>query len=191
MSNEEIIAFFSIKKSGTCGRFHSGQLAPDSPKHSGKALRYTFLPAGALSLLLFLTAANATAFSVPEKMSSSLPVIEMTESVDATVKGYVRDESGEPLAGTTVYVKGTQKGTITDEKGYFELAEPVEEGAILVFSFIGYETQEYVVKEGDSENIDIQLVMFVDIMGEVEIGEIYCSEKESPGIWRKIKSIFK
>jgi TonB-linked SusC/RagA family outer membrane protein len=57
------------------------------------------------------------------------------------VTGTVRtSDTGETLPGTSVFVKGTTVGTITDIDGNYSL--PVEAPAILVFSFIGYETQE-------------------------------------------------
>ncbi len=56
------------------------------------------------------------------------------------VSGFVRDNNGEPLTGATITIKGTTIYTATGQKGYFKLnAEP---GQILVFSFIGFESQE-------------------------------------------------
>ncbi|UBM59023.1 TonB-dependent receptor [Marinilongibacter aquaticus] len=59
-----------------------------------------------------------------------------------TVKGHVFSASdSSPLTGVTVTVKGTTKGTISDENGAFELPG-VSSGAVLVFSSIGYVSQE-------------------------------------------------
>lgn len=61
-----------------------------------------------------------------------------------TVSGVVYDETGEPLIGASVMVKGTQTGTATDMDGKFSLnAKP---GTTLVVSYMGYLTQE--VKTG-------------------------------------------
>lgn len=60
------------------------------------------------------------------------------------VSGMVRDNSGQPLPGVTVLVKGTTRGTITDVNGEFSLTE-VPADATLVFSFIGMQTQEIAV----------------------------------------------
>lgn len=57
------------------------------------------------------------------------------------VKGTVRDETGEPLAGAGVFVKGSKTGTVTDGNGNFTLKQ-VPEGSVLVVSFISYENQE-------------------------------------------------
>lgn len=56
------------------------------------------------------------------------------------VKGVVLDEKGEPLIGAVVSLKNTQKGTITDLKGEFSIQLSPDK-TILVFSYIGYETQ--------------------------------------------------
>ncbi|WP_236974103.1 SusC/RagA family TonB-linked outer membrane protein [Membranihabitans maritimus] len=57
------------------------------------------------------------------------------------VSGMVTDQNGEPLIGVNVLVKGTDKGTATDFDGNFTL-EDVGDQAVLVVSYIGYQTQE-------------------------------------------------
>ena len=61
------------------------------------------------------------------------------------VKGVVYNETGQPLAGANVTVKGTERGTITDEKGEFTL-KGVDENASILVSNIGYETRELKIK---------------------------------------------
>lgn len=58
-----------------------------------------------------------------------------------TVKGKVVDESGKPVEGITIQVKGTTKGTSTDASGGFTLAD-IDENATLVFSSTNMETRE-------------------------------------------------
>jgi len=58
------------------------------------------------------------------------------------VSGIVKDDSG-PLPGVSVVVKGTTTGTTTDFDGKFSL--DVNQGATLVFSYVGYDTQEKTV----------------------------------------------
>lgn len=53
-----------------------------------------------------------------------------------TVKGVVKDATGEAVIGANVLVKGTTNGTITDFDGNFELQ--ANKGDIIVISFIGY-----------------------------------------------------
>ncbi|WP_343851698.1 SusC/RagA family TonB-linked outer membrane protein [Algoriphagus jejuensis] len=75
----------------------------------------------------------------------------MTVEADVTVNGTVNDASGNPLPGATVTVLGTTKGTVTDLNGKYTLVVP--EGATLVFSYLGYETQN--IEVGSRSVIDI------------------------------------
>jgi len=60
-----------------------------------------------------------------------------------TVTGIVTDEDGNPLPGTNIIIKGTTQGTITDANGKYTLS--VDPNATLVFSFVGYKSQEIPV----------------------------------------------
>ncbi|WP_288373160.1 TonB-dependent receptor [uncultured Algoriphagus sp.] len=62
---------------------------------------------------------------------------------EVSISGTVKDETGMPLPGATVLVKGTTNGTVTDLDGNFTLE--VSEGAILQISYVGYELQELPV----------------------------------------------
>lgn len=59
------------------------------------------------------------------------------------VTGVVTDKTGEPLIGVNVLEKGTTNGTVTDIDGKFTVDMP--QGKTLVFSFIGFVTQEIKV----------------------------------------------
>jgi len=65
--------------------------------------------------------------------------LEMASVID--VKGRIADEKGVSLPGASVKVKNETKGTMTDNNGNFAL-KGVDDGAVLVISFIGYQTQE-------------------------------------------------
>ena len=115
---------------------------------------------GILGFLLFLLAmlpANAQSFNVG---------------------GRVLDENGAPLPGVSVVEKGTTNGTATDVDGRFSLGVAGSE-AVLVFSFIGYQSQEISV----ANRTNIDLSMQTDVTAAVlEEGEstfsqtIPCSE---------------
>ena len=64
------------------------------------------------------------------------------------VTGQVTDPNGEPLIGVSVQVKGTKTGAITDFDGNFRLTN-VPEGSTIVFSYIGYVTEEARVGGGN------------------------------------------
>ncbi|WP_202183001.1 SusC/RagA family TonB-linked outer membrane protein [Chitinophaga solisilvae] len=67
------------------------------------------------------------------------------------VKGKVTDEAGNPLIGVTVLVKGTTNGAKTDADGRFSLEVP--EGAVVEFTYVGYEAHQLKAKEGVTLNI--------------------------------------
>ena len=78
-----------------------------------------------------------------------------------TVTGTVYDESGLPLIGVSVQEKGTSNGAITDIDGKFSVKLSPEAsggGKILIFSYIGYKTQE-VSLDGRT---DIQVTLSED-----------------------------
>ena len=70
-----------------------------------------------------------------------------------TVKGTVKDSSGQPLMGASVLVKGTSHGTAADFDGNFELK--VDKGVTLVVSSVGYKSREVAAKAG-TMNIVLQ-----------------------------------
>ena len=81
-----------------------------------------------------------------------------------TVKGTVKDGAGEPLMGASVLVKGTSHGTAADFDGNFELK--VEKGATLVFSSVGFKSQEVAAKAG---TMNIVLQEDVQQLGDVVV----------------------
>ena len=63
--------------------------------------------------------------------------------LDNTITGKVTDaETGDGLPGVSVVLKGFSLGTSTDENGNYSLVIPEKSGAVLVFSFLGYVSQE-------------------------------------------------
>ena len=61
-----------------------------------------------------------------------------------TVKGHVKDATGEPVIGANVLIKGTTNGVITDFDGNFVLQ--AKQGDVVVISFVGYQAQELPVQ---------------------------------------------
>lgn len=93
------------------------------------------------------------------------PYRELTGLV-LNVSGTVTDVNNEPLIGVNVQVKGTDKGTATDFDGTYTIPD-VNENAILVFSYIGYQTVEVPV-DGRSE-VSIQLISDSELLDEVVV----------------------
>lgn len=72
----------------------------------------------------------------------------------ATVSGVVRDASGAPIAAGTIIEKGSSNGTVTDVDGSFTITVK-SPSSVLVFSFLGYKTQEAPV--GSSRQLEVTL----------------------------------
>ena len=67
-------------------------------------------------------------------------ITQITFAQDMTVNGVVQDQTGLPLPGVNVLVKGTTNGVQTDFDGKFQLKAAPGQG--LVFSFLGMKTTE-------------------------------------------------
>ncbi len=74
----------------------------------------------------------------------------------SSVSGTVTDETGMPLAGVAVMVKGTQLGTTADANGHYSIKVSSVKNPVLVFSFIGCIPVEKQVVGGTSVNVSLQ-----------------------------------
>ncbi|WP_025763490.1 SusC/RagA family TonB-linked outer membrane protein [Dyadobacter tibetensis] len=88
------------------------------------------------------------------------------KTVEKTITGSVLDEKNQPLPGVSVVIKNTQRGTVTDVNGKFQLDVP-EEGATLVFSFVGYVKKEIPI--GNQSVLDITLETDESALAEVVV----------------------
>lgn len=92
-------------------------------------------------------------------------------SVTGTVKS---NTTGQPIKGVSIVVKGTKSGTSSDENGNYSIKVP-KKGSVLVFSNVGFKTQEFTVNsEG---KIDIKLVDAATVLDEVVINVGYGTQK--------------
>lgn len=92
-----------------------------------------------------------------------IPVAIAQQQVTGTVTDYATDE---PLPGVNIIVQGTSSGTITDMNGSYSL-EVSGEDIVLVFSFVGYESQEVAV--GSQNSISVQLTPDLTTLSEVVV----------------------
>jgi alpha-2-macroglobulin len=84
-----------------------------------------------------------------------------------TITGHIYDsESGDPLPGVNVVVKGTTIGTISDIDGYYSIDIPVNSNE-LTFSFIGFVTEEVLI--GYKNEIDVTMYADVKQLSEVVV----------------------
>lgn len=82
------------------------------------------------------------------------PDARIAKANEVTITGKVVSDTGEELVGVSVFVKGTTIGTITDVSGDYSLNAPDENGT-LVFSFIGYVTQEVAIENQTTINVTL------------------------------------
>lgn len=109
-----------------------------------------------------------------------------------TVKGTVKDESGLPIPGATVLIKGTSKGTATNLDGQYSISVP-DPAHVLVFSSLGFEIKEITVgthlPAGQAgTTINIVLKEAISQLDEVTIraGYYNTSQREKTGSIGKI-----
>lgn len=85
--------------------------------------------------------------------------------IPIAISGTVTDENGEPIPGATILVEGSNTGTATDIDGKFIL--DVDEGAVLLISFIGYQSQRITV--GNQSSLYITLIEDQSSLDEVVV----------------------
>lgn len=100
------------------------------------------------------------------------------------VSGVVRDDTGTPVPGVNVIEKGTTNGTATDVDGKYSLLVSSQD-AVLVFSFIGYTTQE--VSTGGRSSIEVNLAPDTQTLQEVIV--VGYGEKKKATITGAVTSV--
>lgn len=119
------------------------------------------------SFLLGLTAA----LSLPLLASANTSGISGNEYVQSVmqakaIKGIIIDETGEPLIGVSVLVKGTSIGTITNLDGEYTLEVPAGNNSLEI-SYIGYKTQQVTL--GTNSQVNVKLVPDTQALDEVVV----------------------
>jgi len=84
---------------------------------------------------------------------------------DKTVSGRIIDPTGDPLPGVNVVIKGTTRGVVSDMDGNYLITAPT--GSTLVFSYIGYISEEMVV--GNTQTVNMTLMTDIANLEEVVV----------------------
>ena len=84
------------------------------------------------------------------------------------LSGQVKDDKGLPLPGATVSIKGTTNGTSTDTAGHFSLTTSLRFPYTLVFTEVGFQPQEFLIKSANSK-LSVQLTTQSLVINEVVI----------------------
>src|SRR5690606_1802542 len=79
-----------------------------------------------------------------ERKSSSEKENPILLSPFIAITGHITNEEGQPLAGASVNIKGSDKGVATDEKGFFSI--DCKKGDVLIISFLGYQSKEIKIE---------------------------------------------
>ena len=106
-------------------------------------------------------------------LMSFIPLLAMSQTV--TIKGVIKDVSGEPVVGASITETGTSNGIIADLDGNFTLK--VSPKATLTISFMGYRTQ--TVSDAGKTSLSIILEEDTQLLGEVVVVGYGVQRKEA------------
>ena len=107
-----------------------------------------------------------------KKAKITVPPVESVK-----ITGKVTDQTGNPLPGVTVAIKGTSLGGATDVDGNYSIEIPSGKEIVLVFSFVGMKTRE-ILYQG-KENINVVLEEEIKGMDEVVVTGYFNKNKSS------------
>ena len=90
---------------------------------------------------------------------------------DATVFGMVSSSDDQPFQYVNLAVKGTTTGTTTGKNGFYELRIPANQRVVLLYSFIGYETDSVIIllKSGERREINLTLKQVSTELSSIEV----------------------
>ncbi|HEX8019985.1 SusC/RagA family TonB-linked outer membrane protein [Mucilaginibacter sp.] len=130
-----------------------------------------------LALFILPIGANASTPNLITHNNSSIIARIASDKAAITVKGSVVDASnGQPLIGVSINIKGTNKGTLSDIKGNFQLTN-VPENAVLVITYISYEKVEIAV--GGKTDIAVKLQPSMKTLSDVVVVGYGTQKKEN------------
>lgn len=113
-----------------------------------------------------------------------LTLISFSVMAQRSVSGKVTDDTGESLPGVNVVIKGTTTGVTTDLDGNYVLS--VDDGATLIFSYVGFETQE--IQVGARTTIDVTLGGATELQEVVVTGYQNQLKREVTGSIASVKA---
>lgn len=114
---------------------------------------------------------NGTAIVVrrrdePDDKNGSTSTVDVVAEVD--ISGRILTEDGRPIAGATIQVKGGRQAVVSDEEGRFRLIG-VSEKAVIVVSFVGYESKELTAAAAANGELDIRMKVKASDLDEVVV----------------------
>jgi hypothetical protein len=199
MTDAEIVRYFNRDEEKTCGRFTKEQLnrpltvpnrltIPFAKWVLASMVSLSFLsPKEGFAAVLMVQTERSLVFLGKDNKVESVENEILTDSV--VIKGTVVDSVDKMgLFGCSIVIKGSTTGAVADSAGHFILNIPIEyqqKTFTLVFLFVGYETQEIVVKPTSIQaRYDIKMSMSTMVLG----GPWYTPK---PTLWQRIKRVFR
>ncbi len=132
------------------------QLFYDEAVVNGKRVSVKYSNADLKTVLKDLSEQTGLDFEVKDKTIVIKPKekVKPEQKAEKVVTGKVSDRNGEPIIGANIYVKGNKSGGIvTDINGDYSIW--AENNSVLVFSYLGYETQEVLVGTRTQVNVTL------------------------------------
>ncbi|MCJ8208493.1 SusC/RagA family TonB-linked outer membrane protein [Mucilaginibacter sp. RS28] len=110
-----------------------------------------------------------------DKKAAAASDAEEQKSAPIKVSGRVVDNTGTALIGVSVKIKGSPRGTVTDMQGHYSLNVP-DENATLIFTYIGYTTQEVAVN--GRATVDVKMAEERNSLNEVVVTALGISRQK-------------
>ncbi len=104
-------------------------------------------------------------------------IVQLSFAQEKMISGTVADDTGLPLPGVNIIIKGTSTGTQSDFDGNYTISAAV--GQTLVYSYVGFETQEIAVGTSNKMNVSMQAGSVLDEVVVTALG--VSREKQSLG----------
>lgn len=95
--------------------------------------------------------------------STDITVKVVRKKGKGNLQGYLKDDNNEPVPFATVAIKGTSRGSVTDESGYFEIQEIIEGGHTLVASSTGYLSKKQAITIRPNETLTENIILSTDV----------------------------
>ena len=104
------------------------------------------------------------------KNFSSVLFLFISISSFSQISGKVTDTVGNPLQNVNVYAEHTFNGTTTNKNGEFKLNVDIEDQSVIIFKFLGFETQKIeVTSENSTEYLEVEMIDKVTSLDDVVI----------------------
>jgi TonB-linked SusC/RagA family outer membrane protein len=148
LKNTSLIKVFTeIENKSSIRIVYNDDMLPQGNKYSVNAVNESIS-----SILTDLLLNTNLTFTLSE--SNLLVIMQKESSAAMMINGKVLDDTNQPLIGVSVKIKGTNKGTITDVNGNYQINVD-DAKAILVFNYIGFVTKEVAV--GSQKVVNVTL----------------------------------